>query len=122
MNAASTDNDAIGSGNGQRDNRNLTDDNSAQKLSASEIEEMKRFYLFLRFPTFWVLHCFNFIFSIPRSGISGKEIVQALVEHSATFQNKTEFSQVWVVDTSISRKIVALSCVSAHALYNRKST
>lgn len=53
----------------QRDNRSLVDDNTAQKLSANDISRMRR-------------EC-----------LSGKEIVDALVANSTTFQNKTVYSQ-----------------------------
>lgn len=53
----------------QRDNRNLVDDNTAQKLSADDISRMRR-------------DC-----------LSGKEIIEALLEHSTTFHNKTAYSQ-----------------------------
>lgn len=51
------------------DNRNLVDTGTAQALSAEEIEEMKK------------------------SGVEGTKIIKALVEKSASFKQKTEFSQ-----------------------------
>lgn len=52
-----------------RDNRSLVDDNTAQKLSAHDIHRMR-------------MDC-----------ASGKDIVDALVANSTTFQNKTAYSQ-----------------------------
>lgn len=52
-----------------RDNRQLVDNNTAQGLSAEEIEVMKR------------------------QGAKGDEIIKALVANSTTFASKTEFSQ-----------------------------
>lgn len=52
-----------------RDNRNLVDDNSAQKLQQKEIGALKS------------------------EGTTGAEIIRKLVENSATFRTKTEFSQ-----------------------------
>ena len=52
-----------------RDNRDLIDDNSAQKLQQKEIGELRS------------------------SGVSGSDIIKKLVENSATFHAKTEFSQ-----------------------------
>lgn len=51
------------------DNRNLQDDSSAQKLSAEDITELKD------------------------SGATGEEIVSKLVENSATYKDKTEYSK-----------------------------
>ena len=51
------------------DNRDLVDRNTSQKLSADEIEAMKA------------------------EGASGKDIIQALVQNSETWSNKTQFSQ-----------------------------
>eukprot|EP00300_Choanocystis_sp_HF-7_P013447 c18302_g1_i2.p1 GENE.c18302_g1_i2~~c18302_g1_i2.p1 ORF type:complete len:470 (+),score=123.61 c18302_g1_i2:34-1443(+) len=51
------------------DNRNLVQDNTSQKLTSDEIREMKE------------------------KGMSGAEIVNALVENSKTFAGKTQFSQ-----------------------------
>ena len=52
-----------------RDNRNLIDDNSAQKLQQKEIGALKS------------------------EGTTGAEIIRKLVENSSTFRTKTEFSQ-----------------------------
>lgn len=52
-----------------RDNRSLVDDNTAQKLSAHDIECMRK-------------DC-----------ATGKDIVDALIANSTTFQNKTAYSQ-----------------------------
>ncbi|BBN05465.1 tRNA (adenine58-N1)-methyltransferase non-catalytic subunit [Marchantia polymorpha subsp. ruderalis] len=52
-----------------RDNRALVDDNKAQTLSSDDIDRMKR------------------------DGASGKEIIDALVANSASFETKTAFSQ-----------------------------
>lgn len=51
------------------DNRNLFDDGSSQRLSSDSIMELRE------------------------QGISPKEIMNQLLEHSTTFQNKTEYSQ-----------------------------
>lgn len=51
------------------DNRNLHDDSSSQRLSSDSILELRE------------------------QGISPKEIMNQLLEHSTTFQNKTEYSQ-----------------------------
>lgn len=51
------------------DNRTYTDTNTAQKLSSTEIGELRE------------------------NGASGKEIIQALVENSETWDTKTEFSK-----------------------------
>ncbi|KVI07766.1 hypothetical protein Ccrd_013870 [Cynara cardunculus var. scolymus] len=52
-----------------RDNRALIDNNTAQTLTGDDIEGMRR------------------------QGASGNEIVEALIANSATFENKTSFSQ-----------------------------
>jgi len=52
-----------------KDNRALIDNNTAQNLSSEEILQMRR------------------------EGISGDQIVEALIANSSTFQNKTAFSQ-----------------------------
>ncbi|GMY28277.1 tRNA (adenine(58)-N(1))-methyltransferase non-catalytic subunit trm6 [Fagus crenata] len=52
-----------------KDNRALVDNNNAQSLTGEEIDEMRR------------------------QGATGDEIVEALVANSATFENKTLFSQ-----------------------------
>ncbi|XP_052154308.1 uncharacterized protein LOC127772319 [Oryza glaberrima] len=52
-----------------RDNRSLVDNNTAQNLSSDDIEAMKR------------------------DGVSGDEIVEALIANSSTFGKKTVFSQ-----------------------------
>lgn len=52
-----------------RDNRNLIDDNSAQKLQQKEIGDLRD------------------------AGTSGSDIIKKLVQNSATFHTKTEFSQ-----------------------------
>lgn len=52
-----------------RDNRSLVDDNTAQKLSAHDIHRLR-------------MDC-----------ASGKDIVNALIANSTTFQNKTAYSQ-----------------------------
>ncbi|EEC76653.1 hypothetical protein OsI_14608 [Oryza sativa Indica Group] len=52
-----------------RDNRSLVDNNTAQNLSSDDIEAMKR------------------------DGVSGDEIVEALIANSSTFGKKTLFSQ-----------------------------
>lgn len=51
------------------DNRHYTDTNSAQKLSSTEIGELRE------------------------GGATGKEIIQKLVENSETWDTKTEFSK-----------------------------
>ncbi|QDZ18556.1 non-catalytic subunit Trm6 of tRNA (Adenine(58)-N(1))-methyltransferase [Chloropicon primus] len=53
----------------ERNNANLVDDGTAQKLSHEEIEKLKS------------------------EGISGGDLIEKLVENSATFEGKTEFSQ-----------------------------
>ncbi|CAI5502814.1 unnamed protein product [Closterium sp. Naga37s-1] len=60
---------AEGSSDGVKDNRNLIDDNTAQKLSASEIEALKR------------------------QAASGHEVVRALAANSVSFHTKTDFAQ-----------------------------
>ncbi|KAK9080686.1 hypothetical protein SSX86_000444 [Deinandra increscens subsp. villosa] len=52
-----------------RDNRALIDNNTAQTLTGDDIEGLRR------------------------QGASGNEIVEALIANSATFENKTSFSQ-----------------------------
>ncbi|KAK1406615.1 hypothetical protein QVD17_42079 [Tagetes erecta] len=52
-----------------RDNRALVDNNTAQTLTGEDIEGLRR------------------------QGASGNEIVEALIANSATFENKTAFSQ-----------------------------
>ncbi|XP_052202415.1 uncharacterized protein LOC127808093 isoform X2 [Diospyros lotus] len=52
-----------------KDNRVLVDNNTAQSLTGEDIDELRR------------------------KGISGDEIVQALIANSATFEKKTSFSQ-----------------------------
>ncbi|XP_071703267.1 uncharacterized protein [Rutidosis leptorrhynchoides] len=52
-----------------RDNRALIDNNTAQTLTGEDIEGLRR------------------------QGASGNEIVEALIANSATFENKTSFSQ-----------------------------
>lgn len=52
-----------------RDNRALIDNNTAQTLTGEDIEGMRR------------------------QGASGNDIVEALIANSATFENKTSFSQ-----------------------------
>nr|XP_043633880.1 tRNA (adenine(58)-N(1))-methyltransferase non-catalytic subunit trm6 [Erigeron canadensis] len=52
-----------------RDNRALVDNNTAQTLTGDDIEGLRR------------------------QGASGNEIVEALIANSATFENKTSFSQ-----------------------------
>jgi tRNA (adenine-N(1)-)-methyltransferase non-catalytic subunit len=49
-------------------NSHLVDDNSSQKLSATQIQQLKH-------------------------ELSGKEVIQQLADNSATFAGKTEFSQ-----------------------------
>jgi len=56
-------------GESGEDNRDLIDDESSQKLSKQEINQMRE------------------------DGVDGKEIVEKLIENSETFQNKTKFSQ-----------------------------
>ncbi|XP_044145902.1 tRNA (adenine(58)-N(1))-methyltransferase non-catalytic subunit TRM6 [Bufo gargarizans] len=51
------------------DNRNIVDDGKSQKLTRDDIEALKE------------------------KGIKGQEIVQQLIENSATFRDKTEFAQ-----------------------------
>ncbi|XP_077169321.1 tRNA (adenine(58)-N(1))-methyltransferase non-catalytic subunit TRM6 [Paroedura picta] len=51
------------------DNRNIVDDGKSQKLTHDDIKALKD------------------------KGIKGQEIVQQLIENSATFSNKTEFAQ-----------------------------
>lgn len=51
------------------DNRNIVDDGKSQKLTRDDIETLKG------------------------QGLKGQEIVQQLVENSATFRDKTEFAQ-----------------------------
>ncbi|CAI7890677.1 unnamed protein product, partial [Closterium sp. NIES-54] len=57
------------SAEGVKDNRNLIDDNTAQKLSANEIEALKR------------------------QAASGHEVVRALAANSVSFHTKTDFAQ-----------------------------
>ncbi|KAL3840228.1 hypothetical protein ACJIZ3_024819 [Penstemon smallii] len=52
-----------------RDNRALVDNNTAQNLTGEDIDDMRR------------------------KGVSGDEIVEALIANSATFEKKTAFSQ-----------------------------
>lgn len=52
-----------------RDNRELVDDNKAQSLTGEDIDAMRR------------------------EGVTGDEIVEALIANSATFEKKTLFSQ-----------------------------
>eukprot|EP00249_Psilotum_nudum_P017530 c26374_g1_i1 orf=214-1767(-) len=52
-----------------KDNRDLLDDNTAQKLTVEDIDQLRR------------------------EGASGNEIVEALIANSTTFQSKTLFSQ-----------------------------
>ncbi|MCO5559095.1 hypothetical protein L7F22_012687 [Adiantum nelumboides] len=52
-----------------RDNRSLVDDNTAQKLSAQDIDRMRG------------------------GSASGKDIIDALIANSTTYQNKTAYSQ-----------------------------
>lgn len=52
-----------------RDNRSYVDDNTAQKLSSEEIRAMRE------------------------AGVSGRDIIDALVKSSTTFDEKTAFSQ-----------------------------
>ncbi|ELT95756.1 hypothetical protein CAPTEDRAFT_113381 [Capitella teleta] len=54
---------------GKRDNRDLQGDQSNQKITKSEIQEMRK------------------------QGVSGQEIIEQLVENSATFKKKNTFSQ-----------------------------
>jgi len=56
-------------GEGGQDNRDLDDTEASQKLSRKQVEEMRD------------------------SGVSGKVIMEKLVENSETFQSKTKFSQ-----------------------------
>ncbi|KAL6885483.1 hypothetical protein ACP4OV_010262 [Aristida adscensionis] len=68
------DNSTQDGANGQvqdetRDNRSLIDNNTAQNLSSDDIEAMKR------------------------DGVSGDEIVEALIANSSTYGKKTVFSQ-----------------------------
>jgi len=56
-------------GQTKKNNKELVDDNKAQGLSAEEIAEMKK------------------------KGVGGESIIQALIQNSSSFQNKTEFSQ-----------------------------
>lgn len=56
-------------GSTKADNRSLLDDSTNQKLSQEEILEMQR------------------------KGVEGQEIIKALIDNSASFQSKTEFSQ-----------------------------
>ncbi len=58
-----------GDGVGGRDNRDLVDQNSSQKLSKDDIEGMRD------------------------SGTSGEKVMAALIENSDTFSKKTKFSQ-----------------------------
>uniref|UniRef100_A0A8C7XMP2 tRNA (adenine(58)-N(1))-methyltransferase non-catalytic subunit TRM6 n=1 Tax=Oryzias sinensis TaxID=183150 RepID=A0A8C7XMP2_9TELE len=51
------------------DNRNIIDDGKSQKLTKDDIEKLKD------------------------QGLKGQEIVQQLIENSATFSNKTEYAQ-----------------------------
>mmetsp|Transcript_8504 Transcript_8504/g.25194 ORF Transcript_8504/g.25194 Transcript_8504/m.25194 type:complete len:512 (+) Transcript_8504:357-1892(+) len=53
----------------KNDNRNLVDDNKSQKLQLQEIEQMRQ------------------------DGTHGSDIVEKLIENSATFDQKTEFSK-----------------------------
>jgi hypothetical protein len=56
-------------GQTKKNNKELVDDNKAQGLSAEQITEMKK------------------------KGVGGESIIQALIQNSSSFQNKTEFSQ-----------------------------
>jgi len=56
-------------GEGGQDNRDLGDTEGSQKLSREQVEEMRD------------------------SGVSGKVIMEKLIENSETFQSKTKFSQ-----------------------------
>ena len=56
-------------GKGSNDNRDLSDGNTAQGMGHEEIMEMKR------------------------EGAGGKDVIQALIDNSATFKGKTEFSK-----------------------------
>ncbi|OWF38416.1 tRNA (adenine(58)-N(1))-methyltransferase non-catalytic subunit TRM6-like [Mizuhopecten yessoensis] len=58
---------------GGKDNRDLLDQDSNQKLTRDDIEKMKK------------------------DGIKGKEIIDQLIENSSTFQSKTVFAQAkWI--------------------------
>eukprot|EP01137_Pigoraptor_chileana_P035993 Opistho-2@30832 len=61
--------DNLQDGDPTSDNRSIVDDNRSQTLTTEAIEEMKK------------------------KGVSGKELIDKLVENSATFKTKTEFSQ-----------------------------
>ncbi|KAG1713973.1 tRNA (adenine(58)-N(1))-methyltransferase non-catalytic subunit TRM6 [Nymphon striatum] len=65
---SSLDNDAVNL-NSSKDNRNIFDDGTSQKLSRSDIEVLKA------------------------DGLTGDKIVENLIENSSTFKEKTEFSQ-----------------------------
>ena len=54
----------------RRDNRDLKDENSSQKLKKEDIEELKS------------------------EGRSGEQILASLIENSESFNKKTKFSQV----------------------------
>eukprot|EP00088_Acartia_fossae_P004536 TRINITY_DN11946_c0_g1_i1.p1 TRINITY_DN11946_c0_g1~~TRINITY_DN11946_c0_g1_i1.p1 ORF type:complete len:456 (-),score=104.00 TRINITY_DN11946_c0_g1_i1:59-1426(-) len=56
-------------GEGGQDNRDLEDTENSQKLSREQVEEMRD------------------------SGVSGKVIMEKLIENSETYQSKTKFSQ-----------------------------
>jgi len=56
-------------GEGGQDNRDLEDTENSQKLSRQEVESMRD------------------------AGVSGKEIMEKLIENSETYQSKTKFSQ-----------------------------
>ena len=51
------------------DNRDMVDNNKAQKLQASEIEKMKQ------------------------EGVEGQQIIEKLIENSESFNKRTEFSK-----------------------------
>jgi len=51
------------------DNRDMVDNNKAQKLQASEIEKMKQ------------------------EGVEGQQIIDKLIENSESFNKRTEFSK-----------------------------
>lgn len=73
------------------DNRTLLDDSTNQKLSQEEILEMQR------------------------KGVEGQDIIKALIDNSASFQNKTEFSQAKYIKKKQQKYVLLLSMC---ALFN----
>eukprot|EP00241_Pyramimonas_parkeae_P018301 CAMPEP_0114288098 /NCGR_PEP_ID=MMETSP0059-20121206/6632_1 /TAXON_ID=36894 /ORGANISM="Pyramimonas parkeae, Strain CCMP726" /LENGTH=362 /DNA_ID=CAMNT_0001409227 /DNA_START=69 /DNA_END=1158 /DNA_ORIENTATION=- len=72
-------------GVGGKDNRHLHDGDDAQELGEAEISAMRA------------------------AGASGREIVQALVANSATFSEKTAFSQAKYIKRKVAKYVVEMS-------------